>query len=371
MKSRMQTALQQALTLVRKSQVLDATELIRSALSDAQGVPEQPRSSSNPRPLSLGSPQSPPLTPQLLLKERKPVLKRHLSANDPNPIKQPKPSGSFTSRTFSHQVRELSYMLYVPSQSSEHERSLVLMLHGCTQTPIDFALGTAMNSLADEFNLVVAYPLQPHAANSSGCWNWFDVRHQKAGSGEPAMLSSLAENLMREFTIDECRVFAAGLSAGGAMAEILASEYPRQFSAIGVHSGLPRGAATSLGNAFAAMNGSSKLKPPSGSHSAYCSRRIVFHGSDDKTVHPSNADTIVHQAGRRSKKIKKVEFKSVINGREVIRTIYREGSEPVTVEHWIILGGGHAWFGGDGRGSYTDPKGPDASREMVRFFLKL
>ena len=260
-------------------------------------------------------------------------------------------------------------MLYVPTRSSGHEQSLLLMLHGCTQNPNDFALGTQMNSIADEFNLIVAYPLQPKTANTSGCWNWFDARHQKYGSGEPAMLAALADNLRCEFAIAENRVFAAGLSAGGAMVEILASTYPQQFTAVGVHSGLPNGAATSLRDAFAAMKGSSKIEPHSNSQVAGRSRRIVFHGSSDATVHPSNAERIVNQSCGHSSNLTQIEYANKTNGREVTRTIWEDENGVAVVEQWVVKGGGHAWFGGNKQGSYTDQKGPDASREMVRFFL--
>ena len=135
------------------------------------------------------------------------------------------------------------------------------MLHGCTQNPEDFALGTRMNALAEEFGLIVAYPHQTRLANPNGCWNWFDRRHQNRGSGEPAKLAGLAQALAKEFDVRRERVFAAGLSAGGAMAEVLAATYPDVFDAVGIHSGLPYKSAGDVPSAFAAMKGTAAVRP--------------------------------------------------------------------------------------------------------------
>lgn len=361
MSSRLHNAVRDALSLVRKSNLVEATALIRAALASAKTAP--PHEVSNSNLLSAALPQS---TAEETYTWKRKETRKSVSEKAPETYGG---TGQFTSRNYHHVERDLTYMLYIPSNNSGNERSLLLMLHGCTQNPKDFALGTQMNRLADEFNIIVAYPLQPQSANSSGCWNWFDERHQKHGSGEPAMLASLAENLSGEFNISDKRVFAAGLSAGGAMAEILASTYPQQFAAVGVHSGLPHGAATSLVNAFSAMKGSSKFERRSRKKGTRQSRRIVFHGSSDATVHPSNGERIVNQSRQDSIKLKEIEITNVINGRNVSRTILEDQNGMPIVEQWVVTGGGHAWFGGNSRGSYSDPKGPDASREMVRFFL--
>ena len=373
MSSRILSAPSQALSLVRKSNLIEATALIQRALSAGEiDLLNHARSSK----LSSLSPavQLPSHTsPETSLDPRPHGLLRHRKARKSQPTQvdtNPGTISNFTSRIYRHVERNLSYMLYVPLEVSGRERSLLLMLHGCRQSPDDFAAGTQMNRLADEFNIIVAYPLQPQTANSSGCWNWFDARHQKHGSGEPAMLAGLAESLRREFNIAKNLVFAAGLSAGGAMAEILASTYSQQFEAVGVHSGLPHGAATSLGNAFAAMKGASKLEKGLNENSAGQSRRIIFHGSVDAIVHPSNSERIVNQARSRSRQLKEVGLTKVVNGREVRYTIFQDLHGRSVVEQWLVKGGGHAWFGGNSGGSYTDPKGPDASCEMVRFFLR-
>jgi poly(hydroxyalkanoate) depolymerase family esterase len=244
----------------------------------------------------------------------------------------------------------------------------VLMLHGCTQNPEDFALGTQMNSLADEFGLIVAYPHQPRRANASGCWNWFDRRHQNRGSGEPAKLAGLAQALAKEFGVGRERIFAAGLSAGGAMAEVLAATYPDVFAAIGVHSGLPYRSAVDVPSAFAAMKGAAPAEPaPLAASDRFC-RKIIIHGLADGTVDPVNGERILDQAGR-GEGLKRSDLDWEIAGGRISRTVLEDGEGRPLVERWQVEGGGHAWFGGDPRGSYTQTVGLDASRVMVRFFL--
>ena len=166
----------------------------------------------------------------------------------------------------------------------------MLMLHGCTQNPEDFALGTKMNALADEFGLIVAYPHQTRRANPNGCWNWFDRRHQNRGSGEPAKLAGLAQALAKEFDVRRERVFAAGLSAGGAMAEILAATYPDVFEAVGIHSGLPYKSAGDVPSAFAAMKGTAAFDPAPPAASGRHAARSSFTGWPTEPSIPSTAN---------------------------------------------------------------------------------
>ena len=372
MHSRISDAVRDALLLVRKSNVKDATTVIQAALMGSEANHSDSAPTPSLKRISLGNLQSSE-SPTEALRETDPPMGDWPLELGKEKFKTTRPSdksiGNFTSRTYPHTERNLDYMLYVPPHHDSLPQSLLLMLHGCTQNPTDFARGTEMNNVADEFNLVVAYPFQPKTANSSGCWNWFDQRHQKLGSGEPAMLAALTEKLRQEFNISEKRVFAAGLSAGGAMAEILAHLYPGQFSAVGVHSGLPYGAATTLGNAFKAMKGGNKVKTTAATKSETQSRRIVFHGSGDATVHPSNGDSIVSHARRNFSKLAEIKTTAKINGRTVDRTILENDQGISVVEHWIVMGAGHAWSGGNAQGSHADPIGPNASREMVRFFL--
>ena len=231
-----------------------------------------------------------------------------------------------------------------------------------------------MNALADEFDLIVAYPHQPRTANAQGCWNWFDTRHQRRGAGEPAVLASIAQDLAREFGIGPRRIFAAGLSAGGAMADILAQNYPDVFSAVGIHSGLPHAAAHDVVSAFAAMKKAGKGHAPV-QHAidpgvATPCRKIIFHGDADKTVHVSNGRSILERAGGQFAWDPCGSQPCRVNGRRVSKSHVVDGEGTTLAEHWLIHGGGHAWSGGANVGSFTDGTGPDASREMVRFFLQ-
>jgi poly(hydroxyalkanoate) depolymerase family esterase len=239
------------------------------------------------------------------------------------------------------------------------------MLHGCTQNPDDFAVGTGMNEAARLRGFYVLYPAQTQRANTSGCWNWFKHNHQKRGRGEPALLAGMTRAVMASHAIDPQRVYVAGLSAGGAMAAILGDAYPELFAAIGVHSGLVTGAATDMPSAFGAMkNGAAaasrrtKASPPT----------IVFHGDEDAVVHPSNGAHVVAASAGSLKS--EHQRKRSRNGREYSQHRYQHADGRVVAEHWVVHGAGHAWSGGNAQGSYTDAQGPDATEEMLRFFLE-
>ena len=365
-------ALGEALSLVKKTNLAEATSLIQQALTGSvRGAVQSPRSAATapqfaPPPLrrSLGE------TLQALRGLRiapAPPLETEI---DGCPPQTPEGGGAFTARRFTGAACPVDYMLYVPADHAARPMSLLLMLHGCTQTSRDFAGGTRMNRLADEFGLIVAYPQQPRSANTSGCWNWFDRRHQTRGSGEPAMLAALARSLAREFDIENGKTFAAGLSAGGAMADVLANLYSDVFAAVGIHSGLPYGAATDVVSAFSAMKGTpAKARTTPAAQGVAC-RKIIFHGGGDMTVHPSNAERIFVDARRGMTGLAESRSVSRIGSRDVTRLSVADADGRSVIEHWIVAGGGHAWFGGDARGTYVDPDGPDASQAMVRFFLR-
>jgi poly(hydroxyalkanoate) depolymerase family esterase len=263
------------------------------------------------------------------------------------------------------------YRLYVPASSADGLRGLVVMLHGCTQSPEDFAAGTGMNRLAEAHRLLVAYPAQTGSENPMSCWNWFRPQDQLRGAGEPALIAGLAESVRDGFAIPPDRVFVAGLSAGGAMAAVLAETYPDVFAAAGIHSGLARGSASDVATAFGAMRGQAPVDPSparAGGGSAGA-RLIVFHGAADGTVHPSNAHRIV--AGRLpgADRTRRSDHAGDAESRPHSRWVVDGADGAPELELWMVEGGGHAWFGGDPSGSYTDPSGPSASEEMVRFFL--
>ena len=254
--------------------------------------------------------------------------------------------------------------VFAPSPRDEPVRGLVLMLHGCTQTADDFAAGTRMNIVAEEHNLIVAYPDQTRAANQMGCWNWFRGADQRRNGGEAALLADIASSLASKHGVQSDRVFAAGLSAGGAMAAILGDTYPEVFAAVGVHSGLAPGSATDVASAYAAMSGQGAAPRTKRSVAV---RSIVFHGTADTTVATSNGDAVV-AAALGGLDFDRVEDASVAGAKVVM---HRDGVGATLVEHWILRGVGHAWSGGSPDGSYTHPSGPDASAEMVRFFLSV
>ncbi|MBE0453538.1 alpha/beta hydrolase family esterase [Roseovarius autotrophicus] len=262
------------------------------------------------------------------------------------------------------------YRLYLPASRPGRPRGLILMLHGCNQSPDDFALGTHMNALAEKHGLALAYPAQTRWQNRGGCWNWFKPRNQMRGTGEPAILAALTRKLMREFGLCRDDVFVAGLSAGGAMAAILADVYPDVFAAAGVHSGLARGAAWDAMSAMSAMHdgGAPNGIVASIPKRAGPVRRIIFQGTDDRTVNPLNAGFIVAAAMGGHVAPTRVGKRSV-QGRDYSRSFFTDTKGSVRVELWMIEGFGHAWSGGRAAGSYTDTKGPDASAQMVRFFL--
>ena len=254
------------------------------------------------------------------------------------------------------------YKLYVPPGAAGRSLPLVVMLHGCTQNPDDFAAGTAMNALARERGFYVLYPAQSSKANPQRCWNWFKHSHQQRGRGEAALIAGMTRDLMAAQGIDPQRVYVAGLSAGGAMAAILGTAYPELYAAVGVHSGLAAGAATDLPSALAAMKGGAKA--PAGTASGVPT--IVFHGDADATVHPANAAQVMAAsvgAGAGS------ERREVDGARRASVQLFRDGSGQVRGEQWTVHGAAHAWSGGNAAGSYADPAGPDASAEMLRFFL--
>jgi len=282
-------------------------------------------------------------------------------------------AAEFRDLQHSHPAGARRYRLYVPSTGAEGLQGLIVMLHGCTQNPEDFAAGTGMNAVAEEHRLLIAYPGQTGSDNAMSCWNWFRPGDQGRGAGEPAILASLAESIRDEFAIDPDRVFVAGLSAGGAMAAILGETYPELFTAIGVHSGLAPGSATDVASAFAAMRGQAGVgaATAAGHPRAGAPRVIVFHGSADTTVHPSNAARIVARHAGEPAQSRRTEHAPSGGQRGYARLVAERHDGRPALECWMVEGAEHAWSGGHPGGTYTDPRGPNASAEMARFFLGL
>lgn len=312
------------------------------------------------------------------------------------PVRQPEPTpdrargeqpdGQFLSGSYSNPAGTRAYKLYIPSGYHGQTLPLIVMLHGCTQNPDDFAAGTCMNSLAEEHQCFVVYPEQASTANPNRCWNWFDASHQRRDQGEPSIIAGLTRDIISNYAVDTRRVYVAGLSAGGAMAAIMGRTYPNLYAAVGVHSGLPYAVAHDMPSAFAAMNQKGALlgrrKRDKGADVVgRFVPTIVFHGDQDKTVHPRNGDEVIAQCvtlysrngvdpGTAKDPQVTLQRGQVPNGHAYTRAIHHDTSGRAVLEQWRIDKAGHAWSGGSKRGTHTDPKGPNASREMIRFFYE-
>lgn len=295
--------------------------------------------------------------------------------------------GSFEAYEFSNDAGTRAYKVYVPAPKSDGPRAMIVMLHGCTQSADDFAAGTRMNRLADDHGFLVVYPEQAVHANASKCWNWFKPQDQVRAAGEPSLIAGIVREVAQRHGADPRRIFVAGLSAGAAMAVVLGETYPELFAGVGAHSGLPYGSAHDIPSALAAMKGGRSGMPSLKSvpGRAGGARRkavqavpvIVFHGDRDHTVQRTNGESIVLQAqaahasetggGMRVT----IQAGVASGGRRFSRAVHTDSEGRARIESWTLHGGGHAWSGGHASGSYTDRAGPDASAEMVRFFMAL
>jgi poly(hydroxyalkanoate) depolymerase family esterase len=306
----------------------------------------------------------------------------HPDLEPPREIHEPTDE-QFQLHSFTCAAGTRQYKLFIPKGHLGRQLPLLVMLHGCTQSPDDFARGTRMNQFAEEQGYYVVYPAQSARDNPTKCWNWFRPANQCRDQGEPAIVAELTRYLVRVHRLDPARVYVAGLSAGAAMAVILTRTYPDIYAAAGIHSGLPYKSAHDVPSAFAAM----KQKRHNSAADTDATNQalgatvptIVFHGDRDLVVASHNGDIVIAQsmaslgdsvwdADSYGANDKQVERGVVPGGYSYTRTLLQDPQGRALAEQWLVHGAGHAWFGGDPTGSHTDPKGPDASAEMLRFF---
>jgi poly(hydroxyalkanoate) depolymerase family esterase len=389
MNARQMAAMAEATRLTRQGRLVEATALIQQTLASPAVTRQAPDAPSAAEETS-GTPGRHPAAPLALragqetqpgrvhpgwITRRRTVpsrAARGLRRTHRPAIPAVKASaGRFDAFSYSNAAGTRSYRLYVPAVHASGPMPLVVMLHGGTQDAATFAAATGMNDLAERQALLVAYPEQPSSANAGRYWNWFAPGHQRRAAGEPSLIAGITRQVTDRYGADATRVYVAGFSAGGAMAAVMAAVYPDLYAAAGVHSGLPYAAAGDVTSAFAAM----KQGPPGPAR--YPVRPlplIVFHGDRDAIVAPANAAGLIEHAlaaaspDRRPGTPTAVTTGQVPGGHAYTRTCYQDPAGTALAERWTIHQGGHAWSGGVPHGSYTDPRGPDASAEFIRFF---
>ena len=350
----------------------------RSGRAGRSGLPALPFLFALPRPRrrkaqprvrsSAASPVAPPAP------ARRPAVRR-VAARRP-------PGGRWLRSTHVGPAGSRSYDVYLPAGHRRTTRvPLVMLLHGCSQSAQEFVAATRSTALADRHGFVIVAPRQSRAHQPGGCWHWYESAHQARGAGEPAILAGIAADMLAEplrWRIDPSRVYAAGLSAGGAMALILAATYADVFAAVGVHSAPAYRSAGTAGNALGAMRARRAVPPPvSGTGMAPL---VVIQGTADPVVHPGNGGLVTDQwlahdalrsAGvRDGQRItrSRVSSKRSADGRRYTVTRWYSARGRKRLERWEVEGLGHAWSGGLADGSYSDPRGPRASTAMWQFF---
>ncbi len=406
MNDRMQAGMAEAMRLIRAGRIAEATALIQQTVQGAfpaNGTTVTPDDTTidaefhvvddtPPTPTATEPAESPTFWKSLPVPPlgARPTMPPGVAFPDigPRPARKYDPSadstvradqvdrtsGQFIDGVYTGKAGKRTYKLYIPSRYTGQPLPLLIMLHGCTQSSVDFASGTRMNMLAEKELCFVAYPEQAQPANGSKCWNWFQPADQQRGAGEPSLIAGITRQIMSNYPVDANRVYVAGLSSGGAMAAIMAATYPDLYAAVGVHSGIGYGAAQDLPSALKVMlqGATTDVRPLREAIPI-----IIFHGDRDTTVSPLNADRMLDQwlqavPNRNSSRSVRASAVpgQVAGGHAYTREIYTDVAGRTVAEKWVIHQAGHAWSGGSSSGSYTDPRGPDASAAMMRFFAE-
>lgn len=339
-------AMMEATRLTREGKLAEATARLRGSLASGAGLDGAAN-----------------------LRELLSRLPRRESWNPRSPSVDPGPSlpGRWLQGSYANRAGERAYLLYVPSGYTGEPLPLITMLHGGTQSAGDFAAGTRMNELAERHTFLAVYPEQSAQANPMRYWNWFQPGHQRRDAGEPSLIAGITLQVAAEYAVRAEQVYVAGFSAGAAMSAVMAACYADLYAAVGVHSGLPYGVASDVASAFDAMKNGRRPRTAAGP-----SPLIIFHGDADATVDLVNAQCLVDarlRAGASSCR-ESIHTGQVPRGHRYTRSVFTQPDGAPAVERWTIHQSGHAWSGGSPRGSYTDPLGPDASAELVRFFLQ-
>jgi poly(hydroxyalkanoate) depolymerase family esterase len=278
----------------------------------------------------------------------------------------------------------LDYRLYLPSGALRRRSlPLIVMLHGCRQDPLSFAEGTRMNKRAEDGRYAVLYPEQSTRSNPMRCWNWFETA-SIAGHGEAALIARLIDQITRRRRIDPRRVYLVGMSAGGAMACLLAVRHSRLFAACAIHSGVMYGVASSPMQAVSVMQ--SGASPASIDKARRLLHEVgepevtvptlVIHGDRDATVNPLNADQIIVQLKERTEFIDPSMGKLLASGERLIddggrayrQQDYTQQGRSI-LRKILVQGLGHAWSGGDSRYEFNDAGGPDATQLILDFVM--
>ncbi|MDB4949896.1 MAG: esterase, depolymerase family [Gemmatimonadetes bacterium] len=268
------------------------------------------------------------------------------------------------------------YRIYLPAgYDPSHKAPLVLMLHGCTQDPDDFARGTRMDAVADESGVLLVYPEQPATAQIQRCWTWYDPAQIARDGGEAAVLAGIVGEVEAHHAVDARRVYVLGISAGGSMAVNLAAAYPELFAGVVAHSGIAYHAALGVPQALGAMQGNGlDAERLRGAAAQVLARGgfpplLVIHGNADPVVRPANGHALARQWADARGLTAGAESAETAGGLAFQRQRFTDAGGHVLVETLFVDGLGHAWSGGSAEGTYTSAAGPDASREAMRFLL--